>query len=46
MEKNIQDQIIEGIKDGDTVEDLLQEHNLTLAPSAAVKRQQKSTGQT
>ena len=31
MEKNVLDQIIEGICDGDVVEDLLQENNLTLA---------------
>ena len=30
-EKSIQDQIIEGIRDGDTVKELLQENNLTLA---------------
>ena len=30
MEKNIRDQVIEGVYDGDTVEDLLQENNLTL----------------
>ena len=35
MEKNIQDQVIEGIYDGDTVEDLLQENNLTLARTIA-----------
>ena len=30
-EKNIRDQVIEGVYDSDTVEDLLQENNLTLA---------------
>ena len=30
MQKNIRDQIIEGLRDGDTVESLLQEVDLTL----------------
>ena len=31
MQKSIRDQVIEGLNNGDTVEDLLQESNLTLA---------------
>ena len=33
--KNILDQIIEGIYNGDTIKDLLQENNLTLATAIA-----------
>ena len=35
IQKSIRDQIIEGLRDGDTVEDLLQESDLTLATTVA-----------
>ena len=35
MQKSIRDQIIKGLGDGDTIEDLLQESNLTLATTIA-----------
>ena len=35
MQKAIQDQVIEGLSDGDTVEALLQESDLTLATTIA-----------
>jgi len=43
-EKSIRDQIIEGCNDRDTVEDLLQESDLTLAKAVTkVKKQQRNT---
>ena len=42
MEKNSRDQIIEGVKDGHMVEDLLQEHNLTLATAIAKCRSKEA----
>ena len=40
---NIRDQIIEGLLDGDTVEALLQENNLTLAPAISKCQAQETT---
>ena len=41
MEKNIRDQIIEGLHDGDTVQDLLQEKDLTLSRAIATCQAQE-----
>ena len=41
-EKSIRDQVIEGISDGDTVEDLLQENELTLATTIAKCRSREA----
>ena len=41
-EKSIRDQVIEGISDGDTVEDLLQENELTLATTIAKCRSKET----
>ena len=46
-EKSIRDQVIEGISDGDTVEHLLQENELTLATTnAAAEKLQRNTAPT
>ena len=37
-ERNIRDQIIEGASDGNTIKDLLQENNLTLAKTISMCR--------
>ena len=42
-QKNMRDQIIEGLLDGDTVEALLQENNLTLAPAISKFQAQEAT---
>ena len=42
MQKSIRDQIIEGLCDGDTVEDLLQESELTLATTGAKCRSKEA----
>ena len=42
-EKSIRDQVIKGISDGDTVEDLLQENELTLATTIAKCRSREAT---
>ena len=41
-EKNIRDQIIEGSNDGDTIEDLLQESDLTLAKTVTICRKREA----
>ncbi|XP_065902494.1 uncharacterized protein [Dysidea avara] len=41
-EKNIRDQVIEGASDGDTIEDLLQENNLTLAKTISMGRSREA----
>ena len=35
MQKNIHDQVVEGVCEGSTVDKLLQENNLTMAPAIA-----------
>ena len=42
MQRSIRDQIIEGLRDGDTVEDLLQESELTLATTVAKCRSKEA----
>jgi len=42
LQKNIRDQIIEGLSDGDTTEDLLQESNLTLAATISKCQSRKT----
>ena len=42
-EKSIRDQIIEGIRDGDTVKELMQENNLTLATAITKCRSKEAT---
>ena len=42
MEKNIRDQVVEGVYDGDTVEDFLQENNLILARAIAKYRSKEA----
>ena len=42
IQKNIQDQIIEGLLDGDTAEALLQESNLTLATAISKRQAQEA----
>ena len=41
-EKSIRDQVIEGVSDGDTIEDLLQENNLTLAKTISMCRSREA----
>jgi len=43
LQKNIRDQIIEGLSDGDTIEDLLQESNLTLAATISKCQSREAT---
>ena len=43
MEKSIGDQIIEGILDGDTIEHLLQQQNLTLDTAITMCRAKEAT---
>ena len=42
IEKNIWDQLIEEVSDGDTVEDLLQENNLILTRAIAICRSKEA----
>ena len=42
IEKNIRDQVIEGILDGDTIEHLLQQQNLTLSVAITACRAQEA----
>ena len=42
LEKNIRDQVIEGVCDGDTVEGLLQENDLLLAKTVAICRSKEA----
>ena len=44
-QKNIRDQIIEGLLDGDTVEHLLRQHDLTLATTITMCRAQEAAKQ-
>jgi len=42
MQKSLRDQIIEGLRDADTIEDLLKENNLTLDATIARCRSQEA----
>jgi len=42
MQKSLQDQIIEGLRDADTIKDLLKENNLTLDTTIARCRSQEA----